>query len=411
MSKGGKTGGGPQPSAPGILPGGGPLTSSSPGKGGRGMPPQQQEPSGWGQPPAQQFGGVYRPGGMGDEYGFGYNPNRPSGPGKGGRQQPDYGDPAFGSGSSGRAGPWDSDYYTRDISNQGGWGQPQFQGGFGGYGQGSQRPSGPGKGGPFQGPGPSYNQPQMPFGYGQMQYSPQRFHGYGVPSSIAQPFPDVRSPSPGYPQPPPDIQLPPPGYPQQLGMGGPGKGGRRRGPPPYMGGRGPGGPGYDPRAGAGPSPQERHQAALTRARRLSTLGGGGGPGKGGRGRHQQVSDHMARGPNELRQEEYGPAYSGGGHTAGDTLLGSPEYQELLAERQRSRGQNEGVNERLRIMQQQQQRQREEYGPVGGYAQMLRKLGRPGGQYTPSQADEPFWTSAYSGGGGIAGIYGPGGRVR
>ena len=296
MSKGGKTGGGPQPSAPGILPGGGPLTSSSPGKGGRGMPPQQQEPSGWRQPPAQQFGG--------------------------------------------------------------GWGQPQFQGGFGGYGQGLQRPSGPGKGGPFQGPGPSYNQPQMPFGYGQMQYSPQRFHGYGVPSSMAQPFPDIQLPPPGYPQ----------QYGRQPGMGGPGKGGRRRGPPPYMGGRGLGGPGYDPwrpRHEGGPSGLEQR--------------GGGGISYGA-GEHRRMAESARDGgfsPQQMREQQL---YAAG------------------------------------------QQQQEEYGQAGGYAQMLRKLGRPGGQYTPSQADEwqrrgddvyvePLFRTAYSGGGGIAGIYGPGGRVR
>ena len=320
MSKGGKTGGGPQPSAPGILPGGGPLTSSSPGKGGR------QQPSG---PIDRGYGGWDNSGGMRNSSSVDWtggrgtagpprDPLQPSGPGKGGRGMPPQPPQQFGGG------------WGQPQQFGGRWGQPQFQGGFGGYGQGLQRPSGPGKGGPFQGPGPSYNQPQMPFGYGQMQYSPQRFGGYGVPSSMAQPFPDIQLPPPGYPQ----------QYGRQPGMGGPGKGGR---------------------------------------------GGGGGPGKGGR----------RRGP---------PPYMGG-------PVSSPEYQELLAERQRSRGQNEGVNERLRIMQQQQQQQREEYGQAGGYAQMLRKLGRPGGQYTPSQADEPFWTSAYSGGGGIAGIYGPGGRVR
>ena len=340
MSKGGKTGGGPQ-----RINGGGPLTSSRP------------------------------PSGMGDEYGFGYNPNRPSpgtpsGPGKGGRGMPPQ---QFG----------------------GGWGQPQFQGGFGGYGQGLQRPSGPGKGGPFQGPGSSYNQPQMPFGYGQMQYSPQRFHGYGVPSSMAQPFPDVRSPSPGYPQPPPDFQLPPPGYPQQYGrqpgMGGPGKGGRRRGPPPYMGGRGLGGPGYDPRAGAGPSPQERHQAALTRARRLSMQGGGGGISYGA-GKHRRMAESARDGgfsPQQMREQQL---YAAG------------------------------------------QQQQEEYGPVGGaYAQMTQNLGRddPLRLQLPEQynaqkeqlmrqqqqyaalapAYRDVGEMAYSGGGGIAGIYGPGGRVR
>ena len=295
MSKGGKTGGGPQPSAPGILPGGGPLrnirASSSPGKGGR---QQSAVP-----------------------------------------EQQNYGDPAFGSGSSGRAGPWDSDYYTRDISNQGGWGQPQqfgggwgqpqFQGGFGGYGQGLQRPSGPGKGGPFQGPGPSYNQPQMPFGYGQMQYSPQRFHGYGVPSSMAQPFPDVRSPSPGYPQPPPDFQLPPPGYPQQYGrqpgMGGPGKGGRRRGPPPYMGGR------------ARPHPSEDAGTATIR-------------------RRAQMLRKLGR-DDPLR-------------------LQLPEQYNAQKEQ---------------LMRQQQQ--------YAALAPAYRDVGE----------------MAYSGGGGIAGIYGPGGRVR
>jgi hypothetical protein len=36
-------------------------------------------------------------------------------------------------------------------------------------------------------PGSSYNQPQLPGGYGRMRYEPQQFSSYGVPTSIAQP--------------------------------------------------------------------------------------------------------------------------------------------------------------------------------------------------------------------------------
>ena len=72
-----------------------------------------------------------------------------------------------------------------------------------GPGKGGRRPSpqrfpgGPGKGGggqpqtnqwsPGPMPGSSYNQPQLPGGYGQMRYEPQQFSSYGVPTSISQP--------------------------------------------------------------------------------------------------------------------------------------------------------------------------------------------------------------------------------
>ena len=72
--------------------------------------------------------------------------------------------------------------------------------------------------------GRSYRPPTFPSNYGQMRYTPQRFGGYGIPSSL----PGILNRPIG----------PPPGGPGRKGGGSPGKGGRPGGP----GRKGGGGP-------------------------------------------------------------------------------------------------------------------------------------------------------------------------
>ena len=75
--------------------------------------------------------------------------------------------------------------------------------------------------------GRSYRPPTFPSNYGQMRYTPQRFGGYGIPSSL----PGILNRPIG----------PPPGGPGRKGGGSPGKGGRPGGP-----GRKGGGGQYNP---------------------------------------------------------------------------------------------------------------------------------------------------------------------
>ena len=75
--------------------------------------------------------------------------------------------------------------------------------------------------------GRSYRPPTFPSNYGQMRYTPQRFGGYGIPSSL----PGILNRPIG----------PPPGGPGRKGGGSPGKGGRPGGP-----GRKGGGGQFDP---------------------------------------------------------------------------------------------------------------------------------------------------------------------
>mgnify|MGYP003131492218 CR=1 FL=1 len=138
-----------------------------------------------------------------------------------------------------------------------------------------QPPSSPTYPGRFPSPGRkgnrgSYQQPQMPFGYGQMQDMSSRFGGYGMPQNIYdfrnpdyQPYqpPVFEAPPPGGPTPQPMPQPgPAPDYPTPMpeppgpmpgpGPGGPGKGrggpsgpiGGPVGPMPSPGGKGRGGP-------------------------------------------------------------------------------------------------------------------------------------------------------------------------
>ena len=134
-----------------------------------------------------------------------------------------------------------------------------------------QPPSSPTYPGQFPSPGRkgnrgSYQQPQMPFGYGQMRDMSSRFGGYGMPQNIYgfqnpdyQPYvpPVFEAPPPGGPTPQPTPQPGPAPYPDPgpmpgpmpgPGPGGPGKGrggpsrGGPMGPMPSPGGKGRGGP-------------------------------------------------------------------------------------------------------------------------------------------------------------------------
>ena len=118
-----------------------------------------------------------------------------------------------------------------------------------------QPPSSPTYPGQFPSPGRkgnrgSYQQPQMPFGYGQMRDMSSRFGGYGMPQNIYgfqnpdyQPYqpPTFEAPPPGGPTPQPTPQPGPAPYPDPGPMPGP------------MPGPGPGGPGKGRGAGGGPS--------------------------------------------------------------------------------------------------------------------------------------------------------------
>jgi len=68
------------------------------------------------------------------------------------------------------------------------WGPPPFRPPMRSPGKGGQSPWSPATNPIFM-PGSSYRQPWIPGGYGQMQYSPQRFSGYGA-------LPDMSYPSP-----------------------------------------------------------------------------------------------------------------------------------------------------------------------------------------------------------------------
>ena len=68
------------------------------------------------------------------------------------------------------------------------WGPPPFRPPMRSPGKGGQSPWSPATNPIFM-PGSSYRQPWIPSGYGQMQYSPQRFSGYGA-------LPDMSYPSP-----------------------------------------------------------------------------------------------------------------------------------------------------------------------------------------------------------------------
>ena len=76
------------------------------------------------------------------------------------------------------------------------WGPPPFRPPMRSPGKGGQSPWSPATNPIFM-PGSSYRQPWIPGGYGQMQYSPQRFSGYGAlpDMSYLPPFrPPMRNP-------------------------------------------------------------------------------------------------------------------------------------------------------------------------------------------------------------------------
>lgn len=172
-------------------------------------------------------------------------------------------------------------------------------------------------------PGSSYNQPQLPGGYGRMRYEPQQFSSYGVPTSIAQPgvfgwgesVSGLETPGSrrqyggqtwtqgtggrqwtdrygrGWGTDPMQRQQ------QQFG-GGPGKGGRGQPSPQQF----PGGPG---KGGFQPPPQRFPGGPGKGGSQPPPRGFPGGPGKGGGGYGQAQQLQQAQQTQQLQQQLQG----------------------------------------------------------------------------------------------------------